>query len=290
MHSNEKELLEKAYSRCIMLTKSHYENFSVLSFLLPKGLEYHIAAIYAYCRTVDDLGDEVNGNRLELLDQWEQDFIQCYKGTPKNIYLLALQKTIKTFELPKEPFIKLILANKMDQKNTRYETFNDLLQYCKHSANPVGELYLALFNYKDTKLLELSDFVCTGLQLVNFWQDVKRDYTNGRIYIPAEDMMTFKVKESDLAREISDSNVRSLLQHEIIRTESYFKQGKSLLKYLKSNEKFNLLLFILGGQSIIKSIIKQEYDVLLKRPKVGKLQKILLIIKAWTSVKILRNI
>ena len=296
MSLSEKELLQKAYSECIKLGKNHYENFTVLSSLIiPKKLRHHIAAIYAYCRTVDDLGDESHGNRLEQLAIWEKDFLKCYDGKPENIYLIALQETITTFNLPKDPFLKLIIANKMDQTKIRYANFEELLNYCDHSANPVGELYLALHGYRDSTLQKLSNFVCTGLQLTNFWQDVKRDYLRDRIYIPAEDMAFFHVKESDLEREQSGSNLCELIEYQIKRTKNYFEKGTSLLDHLKgddfkSNEKLNLLLFILGGQSIIKAIEQQQFDVLTKRPEVGELQKCWILIKAWSSLKFSRRI
>ena len=201
-------------------------------------------------------------------------------------FAYKFKETINEFNLPKNPFIKLILANKMDQARNRYDNFEELLKYCDHSANPVGELYLALHGYKDSTLQELSDFVCTGLQLTNFWQDVKRDYLHDRIYIPAEDMAYFNVKESDLGREKSGSNLRALIEYQITRTKQYFEKGTSLLNHVRGNEKLNLMLFILGGQSIINAIEKQKFDILSKRPKVGNIQKCWIIVKAWCSLKL----
>ena len=192
--------LAPAYRECIALARSHYENFTVAGRFLPKRLLPHVAAIYAYCRGVDDLGDEAAGDRLALLDAWEADLEQAYAGTPTAPHLQALQHTIRAFAIPPEPFRKLITANRMDQTQSRYATFADVLHYCEHSANPVGFLYLLLFGYDDEERRRLSDATCTALQLANFWQDVRRDWDKGRVYLPQEDMERFGYTEESLPR------------------------------------------------------------------------------------------
>ena len=192
--------VEEGYSRCAELARSHYENFSLGSWLLPRDKRKHSYAIYAFCRFVDDLGDEYDGDRLKALDTWERELTLCYEGTPRHPYMVALQETIRTFDIPREPFLKLIEANRMDQVNTRYATYDDLKHYCRHSANPVGQMVLYVFGYRDDERHRLSDYTCTALQLTNFWQDVARDYAMGRIYIPLEDIKRFGYTEGQLAR------------------------------------------------------------------------------------------
>ena len=177
----------EAYARCAELARAHYENFTVGSWLLPRDKRRHVYAIYAFCRFVDDLGDEHRADRLEALDAWQQDLLRCYEGDPRHSYLVALRETIREFDIPQEPFLKLIEANRMDQTVTRYPTYRDLDFYCQHSANPVGHLMLHVFGYRDVERRRLSDYTCTALQLANFWQDVDRDHSMGRIYIPLEE-------------------------------------------------------------------------------------------------------
>ena len=149
--------LDQAYQACITLAQDHYENFSVVTRFVPKERLPHVAALYAYCRTVDDLGDEAEGDRLRLLDEWQADLERCYSGTPEHPYLLALQQTIRAFDIPPEPLLKLVTANRMDQRQGRYATYDDLLRYCDHSANPVGRLYLYLLGYRDEERQLLFD-------------------------------------------------------------------------------------------------------------------------------------
>ena len=191
---------DEAFAYCRSLTKTHYENFTVGSLLLPKAKRQHVSNLYAYCRTVDDLGDEAEGDRRALLEQWREDLERCYDGTPNHPVMVALQDTIQRYRIPREPFLKLIEANRMDQEVARYETFEDLLYYCDHSANPCGRLFLYVFDYRDEERQQLSDYTCTALQLANFWQDVNRDWRKGRVYLPLEDLKAHGVTEEQLAR------------------------------------------------------------------------------------------
>ena len=184
--------LEEAREYCRRLARSHYENFSVASWFLPKGLQQHFFNVYAYCRISDDLGDEVGdaAASLRLLDEWEAELNACYSNnrSPRHPVFVALAETVREFEIPKREFTDLLTAFRQDQSVARYETFNDLLGYCRNSANPVGHLVLYLCGYRDAERQQLSDYTCTALQIANFWQDVSRDYEKGRIYLPLEDL------------------------------------------------------------------------------------------------------
>ena len=281
--------LESAYSECIAIARSHYENFSVASRLMPRDMLPHVAAIYTYCRGVDDLGDEAEGDRLALLDDWAAQLEQCYSGSPTEPRFLALQHTISAFEIERQPFLDLIEANRMDQVNTRYETYDDVLHYCRHSANPVGDLYLTLIGKNDPERRALSDATCTALQLANFWQDVKRDYAMNRIYIPQEDMRRFGYTE-ELARGEFTPSFRDLMAFQVERTRRLFEEGLPLVDTLDGIFKLHVKLFTLGGLRVLDAIEGQNYDVLSKRPTVTKARKTWLLAKTWLGMKLTRQI
>ena len=183
-----KPSLEEARAYCRRPADTHYENFHVASWFLPERLRPHFHSIYAYCRIADDLGDEV-GNReqsLALLDLWGEQLDACYRGEARHPVFVALAETIKACDIPKEPFADLLVAFRQDQTVTRYETMDDVLAYCHYSANPVGRLVLYACGYRDAEKFLLSDFTCSALQLANFWQDVRADYTKDRIYLPLD--------------------------------------------------------------------------------------------------------
>ena len=283
-------ILEPAYQECIRLARSHYENFTVAARFLSKEVLPHLSAIYAYCRGVDDLGDEASGDRLALLEAWAADLELCYSGTPEAPHLQALQHTIRTFDIPPEPFRKLIEANRMDQLHQRHETFDDLLNYCEHSANPVGHLYLYVSGYRDEERLRLSDFTCTALQLANFWQDVQRDYAMGRIYIPQEDMTRFGYTEEELAAAVCNDAFRALMAFQVERTERFFEQGLPLVDMVEGKARLHIKLFSLGGLRVLDAIRGQGYDVLSKRPAVSKSRKAWLLFKTYLVMKLTRRI
>ncbi|MCH7552709.1 MAG: squalene/phytoene synthase family protein [Chloroflexi bacterium] len=191
--------IDEANAYCERLARSHYENFSVVSWAFPKRLRRSMYSVYAYCRYTDDLGDEAEGDRLSLIDAWEADLRRCYDGTPEQPILQALQQTIHQHDIPIEPFLDLIESERLDQRVKRHPTYEDLLHYCAHSAAPVGRMVLYVFGYRDQERQRLSDATCNALQLANFWQDVKRDHLAGRVYLPHEDMVLFGVTEQDLA-------------------------------------------------------------------------------------------
>lgn len=284
------EELASAYRDCVTLAKSHYENFTVALRFLPKPLLPHVSAIYAYCRGVDDLGDEAAGDRLALLDAWEADLESCYSGTPTAPHLRALQHTIRAFSIPPEPFHKLITANRMDQTQSRYATYADVLHYCEHSANPVGFLYLLLFGYDDDERRRLSDFTCTALQLANFWQDVRRDWDKGRVYLPQEDMERFGYSEDELAQGVCNQAFRDLMAFQVERTQSLFEQGLPLVDMVDGASRLHIKLFSLGGMRVLDAIRAQGYDVLSKRPVVTKRRKAWLLLKTYLGMKLTRRI
>ena len=196
---------DAAFEACARLANTHYENFTVGSLLLPRGTKKHLHALYAFARTTDDIGDESEGDRLANLDAWEEDFRRIRDGSPRHPVHVALVETVRKFDIPDEPFLKLIEANRIDQRKTRHETFKDLLHYCDHSANPCGHLVLYAFGERDAESRRLADFTCTALQLVNFWQDLATDWSKGRVYLPQEDLRRFGYTEEELGRgEVND--------------------------------------------------------------------------------------
>ena len=278
--------LEEALAYCRNLTRTHYENFTVGSLLLPKAVRQHVSNLYAYSRTVDDLGDEAEGDRLDLLRLWWEDLERCYNGTPRHPVMVALQHTIQRYNIPREPFIKLIKANRIDQEVFRYETFEDLLYYCDHSANPCGRLFLYVFDYRDEERQHLSDYTCTALQLANFWQDVNRDWRMGRIYIPLEDMEAYGVSEEQIARRTFDDNFRRLMTFQVERTRRIFRQGAQLLDHLEGHAKVDVALFTRGGMAVLEAIEKQDYNVLARRPSLSRFKKARLLLSTWATLKL----
>ena len=278
----------EAYERCERLARTHYENFTVGSRLLPSDKRRHFYAIYAFCRFVDDLGDEFEGDRLRALDHWEEELETCFSGgTPTHPYMVAVQDTIRTFDIPGEPFLRLIEANRMDQAMKRYATYADLEHYCRHSANPVGHLVLYVCGYRDEERQRLSDYTCTALQLANFWQDVARDYAMGRIYIPKEDMDQFSYTEEELAQGVVTDGFRRLMAFEVDRARELFHQGLPLTDRVDGTLKLDIALFSKGGLSVLDSIERQGFDVLSRRPVVGRARKLFLLISTLLKLKLL---
>src|SRR6476659_8864659 len=223
--------LEEARQYCERLAKTHYENFSVATWFLPRRLRQHFFNVYAYCRISDDLGDEVGDTTasLELLDQWHRELDACYEGSPKHPVFVALAETVRQFDIPKHEFSDLLTAFRQDQTVTRFESFNDVLAYCQYSANPVGHLVLYLCGYRDAERQQLSDYTCTALQLANFWQDVSVDYDKGRIYLPLEDLRRFGVTEEQIANKQNTPAFCSMMKFEVERARDWFRRGLPLV-------------------------------------------------------------
>jgi squalene synthase HpnC len=274
--------LEDAYSYCERLARTHYENFSVATWFLPKRLRQHFYNVYAYCRISDDLGDET-GNReasLQLLDEWENELNACYESAPRHPVFVALAGTVREFDIPKQTFADLLTAFRQDQTVTRYEAFDDLLGYCRYSANPVGRLVLYLGGYRDAERQQLSDFTCTALQLANFWQDVSTDYEKGRIYLPLEDVRKYNVAEADIAGKNNTPAFREMMRFEVQRAREWFEGGLPLVSKVSRELAIDIELFSRGGQEILNAIEGQGYAVLGRRPVISKTRKLALLARA----------
>jgi squalene synthase HpnC len=274
--------LTDAYSYCERLARTHYENFSVATWFLPKRLRQHFFNVYAYCRISDDLGDETGdpSASLQLLDQWESELNACYDGNPRHPVFVALAGTVREFEIPKHEFSDLLTAFRQDQTVTRYETFDDLLGYCRNSANPVGHLVLYLCGYRDPERQQLSDFTCTALQLANFWQDVSVDYDKGRIYLPLASLRKFQVPEADIANKNNSLQFREMMRFEVERARDWFKRGLPLIGKVSRELALDIELFSRGGQEILNAIERQDCAVLGRRPAISKSRKLALLARA----------
>ena len=274
--------LEEARAYCEHLATTHYENFHVASWFLPKRLRPHFYSVYAYCRISDDLGDEVGDPQLslELLDEWQAELDACYRGEATHPVFVALYETIRACDIPKAPFANLLSAFRQDQTTTRYETFEDLLGYCENSANPVGRLVLYVCGYRDEERQQLSDYTCTALQLGNFWQDVRVDLKKDRIYLPLESLRRFGVSEEDLALSQASLSVKELVKFEVQRAREWFDRGLPLIRMVDKELAVELDLFSRGGLEILRAIEKQDYDVLRQRPAISKPRKAMLMMRA----------
>jgi len=275
--------LDEAKSLCRDLAHAHYENFTVVSWLVPRWMRPHLEALYAYCRTVDDVGDEAPGDRLALLDRFEAELDAAYDGGPRHPVLIALRETIERFKLPREPFARLIEANRIDQRNATHATFDDLLHYCEHSANPVGRLFLLLYGYSDEERFALSDATCTALQLANFWQDVRRDRQAGRIYLPQDEMASYGVEAADLDASQATEPMRRLMRFQVERAREYFAQGLPLLDRVSGHLGVDLALFSRGGLAILDKLEAQAFDPLIRRPRIGGVGKVALFLSTLVS-------
>ncbi len=277
--------LAEARAYCHRLATTHYENFHVASWFLPVRLRPHFYSIYAYCRISDDLGDEV-GNReqsLALLDLWGRELDACYQGEARHPVFVALAETIRACDIPQKPFADLLLAFRQDQNITRYQTMDDVLDYCKFSADPVGRLVLYACGYRDPERFQLSDYTCTALQLANFWQDVSSDYDRGRIYLPLQDMNHHGVDETLIANRNPTPEFRDLLRYEVDYARQLFNQGLPLIAKVDRELALDLDLFSRGGLEILNAIERRQYDVLTARPAISKTTKLRLLARAFSS-------
>jgi squalene synthase HpnC len=274
--------LDDAEEYCRRLARTHYENFSVASWFLPTRLRQDFFNVYAYCRVSDDLGDEVGDTAvaLALLDEWQSELQACYDGKPKHPVFVALAETIRKFEIPQHEFSDLLIAFRQDQTVTRFETFNDVLGYCRYSANPVGHLVLYLCGHRDNERQRLSDHTCTALQLANFWQDVSVDYEKGRIYLALEDLRRFGVTEDDLAQKRNTPQFRAMMKFEVERAREWFERGLPLAAKVGKELALDIELFSRGGQEILNAIERQDFAVLGRRPVISKPRKLALVARA----------
>jgi squalene synthase HpnC/squalene synthase HpnD len=265
---------EEAQRYTRSLATHHYENFNVVSWLLPRHLHQHFYNVYAYCRWADDLGDEVpdRARALELLDAWEDELRLCYfhGKNPSHPVLIALRETIRVKDIPIEPFSDLLRAFRQDQRVQRYATWDDVLDYCVYSANPVGRLVLYVCGYRDDERQRLSDFTCTALQLANFWQDVSRDLEKGRIYIPLDALSAHGLSEADIVERRFDARYVALMKDLIAKTRALFASGLPLAERLDPALRIDIELFSRGGIAVLDSIERGGYDTLNHRPSLSK--------------------
>ena len=273
----------EAADYCRDLAHRHYENFTVASWLLPRRLLPHFYSIYAYCRWADDLADETGdpARSVELLDGWQEELERCYAGEAEHPVFVALGPTIREFDIPREPFLRLLSAFRQDQDKTRYATHDEVLAYCRDSANPVGRLVLYLGRCHDEERGKLSDSICTGLQLVNFCQDVARDWVKGRVYLPAETLQHAGCDESTFARGEATSAFRAALRTEVERAEDYLRGGRPLVEQLPRELRVDVALFAAGGLAIAQAIRACEFDVWHSRPTLSKLAQLRLLAGCW---------
>jgi squalene synthase HpnC len=262
---------------------NHYENFPVASFLIPKYYRKEVAIVYWFARTADDLADEGDSDsekRLDDLNKFEIEFNKSLSGVSENIYFNQLSKTISNKKLSAKYFIDLLSAFKQDVVKKEYENYDEVLNYCKRSANPVGRILLELFNINEKEAIISSDKICTALQLTNFFQDTVIDIEKGRNYYPQNEMKMYGVLQKMFELKENNPNIKAFVKHNIERTQALFDDGKNLLKYLNGRFKLEIKWTVAGGEKILDMIRKNDYDVFTKRPKLNKIDFISLFIKS----------
>jgi len=274
------------YKQARRLAKSHYENFPVVSLLIPKRFINDISIVYWFARTADDYSDEGNisgSERLEKLHAFEERLDSLLKNHPASHLEAALEQTIITKMLSPENFFNLLKAFKQDVMKTRYADFSEVLDYCSNSANPVGRILLELFDIRDDKAFYYSDRICTALQLTNFIQDTKIDFNKGRIYFPIDEMEKYGVDEKMFELNKISFNLKKLIEFSVTRTQSMFDEGKSLLEFLSGRFKYEIAWTIRGGEKILNKIRGADFDVFTKRPVLTKTDYLKLLFKSFIS-------
>ena len=275
-----KQKINTSYKNALNFTKSHYENFPVISFFVPRELRKHVAIVYKFARQADDIADEGNisdEERLEQLESYELALSDSLNRKYRDNFWAALHNTIAAKKLSVENFFNLLKAFKQDVIKKRYEDFEDVLAYCSNSANPVGRIILELYNINDEETILYSDSICTALQLTNFYQDVSVDYNKGRIYIPADELDEFNIDQEIFESKKNNANFKKLMELQISRTKILFKDGSKILPKLPANLSRQIKWTISGGEKILEKIEEINYDVLNNRPKLSKFDYIKLI-------------
>ncbi len=272
--------LARAYQFCARLARSHYENFTIASWLMPRRMRPHMYAIYSYARIADDFADEEHD--LAKLDEWERELDLAYAGAPRHPVFLALADTVRRFDIPREPFADLLAAFRSDVKFAGFDTLDDLLRYCRGSANPVGRLVLYLFGHRDAERQRLSDLVCSGLQLANFWQDVAIDLDKDRIYFPRRDLERFGVGAADLRRHAATPAFVELMRHEAGVARAMLVEGAALHRLVDRSLSRDVLMFAGGGLAILRALERVGYDVFRRRPRLTKLHYLKL---GWNALR-----
>jgi squalene synthase HpnC len=285
--SNSAESYDSAAAECYTreLATSHYENFPLASVFLPKRLHQHFYNVYAFCRWADDLGDEMGDTEtsLKLLSWWRAELQSCFAGECQHPVFVALKPTIDQFSMSIDPFDHLIQAFEQDQRITEYETFEQLLEYCERSANPVGRLVLTLFDCASAENILLSDSICTGLQLANFWQDVARDLKIPRVYLPAEDLAHFSYSRDELNARKTTPAFLKMMRFQVDRARGLLEEGLPLVGCLPGRLQVDIELFARGGLCILRRIERVGYQVLKIRPVVTKLDFAVILVRCLFS-------
>lgn len=272
--------LAQAYEFCGQLARTHYENFSIASWLMPRAMRPHMHAIYAYARIADDFADE--DRDVAKLDDWERQLDMACNGSARHPVFIALADTIRRFDIPREPFADLLRAFRSDVDFKGFDTIEELTAYARYSANPVGRLVLYLFGYRDAERQALSDLICTGLQFANFWQDVAIDLDKGRVYIPRADLARFGVGRADLnARKVNPA-FAALMRHEVDYARGLLRAGAKLAATVDSRLSRDVRIFAGGGLAILRAIEAAGYDVFARRPSLRKLDYLSL---GWRALR-----
>jgi squalene synthase HpnC len=268
----------ESYTR--WLATHHYENFHVVSWLLPKRLHQDFYNVYAYCRWADDLADEMGdtAESLRLLSWWREGLEAMYAGRTEHPVFVALAGTVERHQIPPEPFDHLIRAFEQDQRVTRYANWDELFAYCRHSANPVGRLVLYLCGYADAERQRLSDATCTALQLANFWQDVTVDWEKGRVYVPLDVLETHGGSVEDIAAHRATPGFIAAMRESVERARALFLEGLPLARTVNRRLALDIELFSRGGMRVLDKIAAQNYDVLARRPSISKTERVWLLL------------
>jgi squalene synthase HpnC len=274
----------EAYTR--WLATNHYENFHVVSFLLPKRLHQDFYSVYAFCRWADDLGDEIGDKQesLRLLAWWRGQLDAMYAGEASHPVFVALRGVVARHDIPEEPFADLIRAFEQDQTVARYSTYEELFEYCRYSANPVGRLVLRLCGYSDPERVTLSDFTCTALQLANFWQDVTVDLAKDRVYIPLEALHRHGSGVEEIVAGKATPAFRAAMKEVVDRAQQLFEQGLPLARMVDRRLSLDLDLFSRGGMRVLQKIRDCEYDVLSGRPAISRGERVRLLFGAMARM------
>ncbi len=274
--------LSESFEYCEKIASAHYENFPVASRFVPADKRPYIASIYAFARGADDFADEpgyTTAERIESLKRWEELLVRSCDGDASHPVFVALAETIERFQIPVDLFQNLLTAFRSDVTTTRYATFEEILEYCSCSANPIGRLVLILFNYRSELMMMHSDAICTALQLTNFWQDISIDLRKDRLYLPREDLDQFGVTEAEIFQRTASTRFRKLLSFEVARTERLFREGKPLIEEVGRDLRFELKLTWNGGMNILRKTKAQGFDVFQRRPRLSTLDKLTLFLR-----------
>ncbi len=278
-------MLDLAYTQAIQFTKSHYENFPVISFFIPKKLRKHIAVVYQFARQADDIADEgifTKEMRLEKLSNYRRKFGFALSERYENPFWQALYNTIKDKHLTSQYFLNLLDAFEQDIVKNRFNDFSEILNYCSKSANPVGRIILELFGVFDEESIEYSDAICTALQLTNFYQDTKKDFEEkGRIYLPKDEMLKYGVDENIFSSNETNPELKMLMKYQINRTRDYFTKGNNLFAKLPRNLKRQIILTVKGGEAILNKIEASGFDVLRNRPILSNIDYLKIVINSF---------